>query len=208
MLYRKFARKYHSMKKLLAFIILLIAAFSIYWFVFRSKGGDSGPKQQPLTLKKHSLDFNTSVVAAMNAYFDMQKGLADADSTKAKDACKKFIGLLDSIKLEELKKDTASIFETAQANLTDAKLNAESLLKQTDITEMRQDFRMVSEILYPSFFMAINYEGPNLYWQNCPMAFGPDKEASWISNSLEVVNPYLGKAHKDCGEIKDTIKTK
>ena len=197
------------MKKLLAFVILLIAAFSIYWFVFKSKGGDSGPKQQPLGLKKHSLDFNTSVVTAMNAYFDIQKGLADADTTRAKDACRKFIVLLDSIKLDELKKkDTASIFETAQANLNDVKLNAASLLSQTNITEMRQDFRMVSEILYPSFFMTINYEGPNLYWQNCPMAFGPDKEASWISNTLEVVNPYLGKDHKECGEIKDTIKTK
>lgn len=196
------------MKKLLALIVLAIVGFCIYWFVFRSKGGDSGPRQQPLTLKKHSLDFNTSVATAMNAYFEIQNALADADSTKAKASCKKFISLLDSIKIDELKKDTASIFETAQANLNDTKANAESLLKQTDITEMRQDFRMVSELLYPSFFIAINYEGPNMYWQTCPMAFGPDKEASWISNSTDVLNPYLGRAHKECGEIKDTIKTK
>lgn len=196
------------MKKLLFLIILAIAGFGVYWFVFRSKGGDSGPRQQPLTLKKHSLEFNTSVATAMNAYFEMQSSLADADTTQAKASCKKFMGLLDSIKLDELKKDTASIFETAQANLNDVKANAASLLQQRDITEMRQDFRMVSEILYPSFFIAINYEGPNMYWQNCPMAFGPDKEANWISREQDIVNPYLGRAHKECGEIKDTIKTK
>ena len=197
------------MKKFLFLLLVVLAGFCLYWFVFRSKSrGDDGPKQQPLTLKKHSLQFNTSVVTAMNAYFEIQHALADADTLKAKDACKKFIGLTDSIPLAELKKDTASIFETAQANVTDAKMNAESLLKQTDITEMRQDFRMLSEILYPSFFIAINYEGPKMYWHNCPMAFGQDKEASWISNSTEVVNPYLGKSHTDCGEIKDTIKTK
>jgi hypothetical protein len=151
----------------------------------------------------------------MGAYFEIQNAFVDADTAKAKEACRKFINLVDSIKLDELKKDTASIFETAQANLTDVKMNAESLLKQTDITEMRQDFRMVSEMLYPSFFNAINYEGPKMYWQNCPMAFGEGKEANWISGSEEILNPYLGRnhpEHKDnmlhCGEIKDTIKTK
>jgi hypothetical protein len=155
------------------------------------------------------------VEGVMTAYFDMKSAFVEADTSKVKELCKKFINQIDSIKLDELKKDTASIFETAQANLNDVKLNAESLLKQTDITEMRQDFRMVSEMLYPSFFKAINYEGPNMYWQNCPMAFGEDKGANWISNTTEIVNPYLGKNHPEfkgtmlhCGEIQDTIKTK
>ncbi len=203
------------MKKILTFLILIIAAFCIYWFAFRSKGGDTGPRQQPLTLKIHSVDFNKSVTTAMDAYFEIKNAFVDADTAKAKEACKKFINLLDSIKLEELKKDTATIFETAHANLLDVKMNAESILKQTDITEMRQDFRMVSEMLYPSFFNAINYEGENMYWQNCPMAFGEDKGANWISNTKEIFNPYLGKNHPEfkgsmlhCGEVKDTIKGK
>jgi len=70
------------------------------------------------------------------------------------------------------------------------------------------DFRMVSEMLYPSFFTAINYEGPKMFWQICPTAFGPDNAGGWISNGVEVLNPYLGRNHADCGEIKDTIKTK
>jgi len=47
------------------------------------------------------------------------------------------------------------------------------------------------------------------------MAFGEDKGADWISNSEEIVNPYLGKNHPEykgsmlhCGEIKDTIKAR
>jgi hypothetical protein len=77
---------------------------------------------------------------------------------------------------------------------------------------MRKDFGMVSENLYP-FLRTINYEGEKMYWQNCPMAFGDDKGANWISNTREIVNPYLGKNHPEfkgsmlhCGEIKDTIK--
>ncbi|MBS1513187.1 MAG: DUF3347 domain-containing protein [Bacteroidetes bacterium] len=203
------------MKRLLIIFIILVAAFLLYWFKFRSTGGDSGPKQQPLAVKKHSLQFNTSVVNAMSAYFDMKNAFVEADTTKAKNACKNFLALLDSIHLDELKKDTASIFETAQANLNDVKANAVSLMQQTDIAEMRQDFRMVSEMLYPSFFSAINYEGPKMYWQSCPMAFGEGKEGNWISNTVEVVNPYANKNDakssvdmEHCGEIKDTIKTK
>jgi Protein of unknown function (DUF3347) len=203
------------MKKILVVLFVVIAAVCIYWFGFKGKAGESGPRQQALALKKHSEEFNKSVEALMAAYFDIKNAFVEADTLKVKGVCKKFIKLIDSIKLDELKKDTASIFETAQANLNDVKLNAESLLKQTDITEMRQDFRMVSEMLYPSFFKAINYEGPNMYWQNCPMAFGEDKGANWISNTSEIINPYLGKNHPEfkgtmlhCGEIQDTIKTK
>ena len=67
-------------------------------------------------------------------------------------------------------------------------------------TEMRQDFRMVSENLYP-FLKTIGYEGPKLYWQNCPMAFGENKEGNWLSNTSEIINPYLGKNHPDINRL-------
>ncbi len=199
---------------LLAILIVILGIVGYYWYMFsHAGGGDSGPKTPPITLKKHSARFNTSVANAMNAYFDMKNAFVEADSAKAKEGCRNFIRLLDSIPLIELKNDTATIYETAQANLNDVKLNAASLLKQTDLTEMRKDFSTVSEILYPSFFRTINYEGQPMYWQNCPMAFGEDKGANWISNTTEIINPYLGKFHPEfkatmlhCGELKDTIK--
>jgi hypothetical protein len=200
------------MKRIVLFLIVAAAIFALYWFKFRSTGGDSGPKQQPLALKKHSAGFNGSVNNAMDAYFDMQAAFVDADTAKVKADCRRFIALIDSIQLDELKKDTATIYETAKMNLEDVKANANSLLKQTDITEMRHDFHFMSDMLYPSFFKAINYEGPTVYLQNCPMAFGDGKEANWLSNKEEVVNPYLGKNHPEfkgsmlhCGAVKDSI---
>ncbi len=201
-------------KVLLALLLIILGIIGFYWYKFATvPKGQSGPKQPSIVLKKHSDRFNKSVSTAMDAYFEMKNAFVEADSTLAKQSCKKFIQLLDSIPVNELKKDTATIFETVKSNITDIKMNAESLLKQNSLTEMRQDFRMVSELLYPSFFRAINYEGQKMYWQNCPMAFGEGKEANWISNTQEIVNPYLGKNHPEfkssmlhCGEIKDTIK--
>ncbi|MEP6674682.1 MAG: DUF3347 domain-containing protein [Ferruginibacter sp.] len=208
------------MKKQTMMIILLVllAVFALYWFKFRNKGngeGDGGVKQQALTLKKHSEKFNNSVTAAMDAYFEAKDDFVEADTTKAKTSIRKFIILMDSIPVDELKKDTAGIYETAVSNADNVKMNAESLLKQTSIKEMRMDFRGISDALFPSFFKAINYEGRKIYLQNCPMAFGDNNDANWISSTYEIFNPYLGKhdslykaAMVGCGSVKDSIFVK
>ena len=201
------------MKKLGTFIFVLLTAFAVYWFGFRKKENKPKPqKPQPMALKQHSNQFNMAIDSMMVAYFTMKDAFVDADTTKAKLFAKEMIRLLDSIPLSELKKDDSVIMLTASSTIADIKLNAGSLLQQTDITLMRQDFRTVSDMLYPAFFKTINYEGANLYLQNCPMAFDGDKDANWISNSNEVVNPYLGKNHPKykgtmlhCGEVKDSL---
>lgn len=201
------------MKKVLLIVIALgLAVAGYYWYKSTNKAGGDGEKQAPIALKKHSDNFNDAVSTAMQSYFEMAASFVDADTAKAKEHCNKFVQLLDSIPMDELKKDTTDIYEMAANTLMGIKSNAVSLVTMTDIQEMRKDFSMVSENLYP-FFKLINYEGANMYWQHCPMAFGDDVGANWISASKEVVNPYLGKNHPEyrgtmlnCGMVKDTIK--
>ena len=57
-----------------------------------------------------------------------------------------------------------------QQNLSDIKANAKPILEESDITEMRHDFSMISENLYP-FLKTIGYEGEKLYWQNLPTPY-------------------------------------
>ena len=202
------------MKRLLLGLLVIVLAIAGYvFFKFSSsKSGDSGPKQAAITLKKHSSEFNTAVSTAMNSYFSMTDAFVNSDTMAVKANNKKFIALLDSIPMDELKKDTANIYPVAFNFFSNIKANAESLMKQTDITEMRKDFSMISENLYP-LFKTINYEGDPMYWENCPMAFGDDNGANWLSKTKEVINPYLGKNHPvykatmlNCGMVKDTIK--
>jgi hypothetical protein len=204
------------MKKLILLLIVLLAAFALYWFLFRAKEDvPEGPKQAPITLKKHTEGFNKSVDSVVNAYLAIKNAFVDADTAAAKAATTQFISLLDRLPIDELKKDTATIFETVKGNMMDIRSNANSLLQQSDITEMRKDFSMVTEMMFPSFFIAINYEGPKLYLENCPMAFADSVSANWISNSVEIVNPYLGKNHPTykagmlhCGSVKDSVVAK
>lgn len=203
------------MKKiLLSLLVIILAIAGYYWYkISKSNGGNDDVKQGPIALKKHSDTFNNSVSTAMNAYFEMSAAFVEADTAKVKEQDRKFIQLLSSIPMDELKKDTANIYDIAISSFTDVKSNAESILNMTDIQEMRKDFKSLSENLYPSFFKTINYEGAKMYWQNCPMAFGTDMGANWISKTTETINPYLGKNHPEfkatmlhCGLVKDTIK--
>ena len=48
----------------------------------------------------------------------------------------------------------------ARQQVSEMKANADPILQETDLTQMRQDFSMVSENLYP-FLKTIGYEGQN-----------------------------------------------
>lgn len=200
-------------KILLALLLLIVGIVGYYVYMFTRKSShDSGPKTPPLVIKKHSEPFNNSITAMLNAYFDMKSAFVDADTLKAKEACRRMLVMSDSIKLDELKKDTTGIFMADSLSLENIRSNARSLLLQTNITEMRKDFSMVNENLYP-FLKGTNYSGAAIYWQNCPMAFGEEKGANWISNTEQVINPYLGKNHPEyhssmlnCGSVLDSIK--
>lgn len=193
------------MKRLLAIIFLAVVLFGAYWFFFKKDSHPSEAKQHAIKIKKHSEEFNQSIANALNEYFNLRNAFADGDTVKIKAQVPKFNASVDSIKLDDLKKDDSLILASVQQQVSDIKANADDILLQKDITEMREDFRMVSENLYP-FLRTIAYEGPKLYWQNCPTAFGQDKEGSWLSNSSEIINPYFGKNHPECGELKDSLQ--
>lgn len=201
-----------QMKKVLAIIFLIAVIYGIWWLFFRDKAATKSVKEEPVKVQDHSSVFNAGVAAAMNNYFDLKAAFVDADTVKIKAQNKKFLVSVDSIKMNEISHDTSAIYQSAAMLLDNVKANAVPILAETNLTEMRQDFRMISENLYP-FLKTIKYEGPKLYWQNCPMAFGEDKEASWISNTKEIINPYLGRNHPQyksgmlgCGEVKDSIE--
>ncbi len=200
------------MKKLVGLIIFITLIIGLWVLFLRKKPHDESPKQEALKVGNHSAEFNTSVGGVVSSYLYLKDAFVDADTAKIKAQEKNFIATIDSIKIDELKKDTSGIFQSAQMQLGDIKSNADAILSETNISEMRQDFRMVSENLFP-LLKTIHYEGTKLYWQNCPMAFGEGKDASWISNTAEIFNPYLGKNHPEfkstmlhCGEIQDTIQ--
>lgn len=206
------------MKRILA-IVFLIAVFVIaFWLFFntgsrKEKYSQTENENTAVAVKKHSQLFNDRVDAAVSSYMLLKDAFVNSDSTLAKQQATQFVTAINEIPLEELNDDQAQIGAAAGQQISDIKANAEPIERGETLDEMRHDFYMVSENMYP-FLKTIGYEGEKLYWQNCPMAFG-EQEANWLSNTRQINNPYLGKNHPQykstmlhCGEVKDSLYAK
>lgn len=204
------------MKKGLLFLLVAFIFTAIYWFGFRNNKSDAPdvPKQEAIALQKHSDSFNLAVNHFVDAYILMKDAFVEANMEDAKRHAKAFVLALDSIPMSELSGDSAAIANSVEIITKDIKSNAQNLILGTDITQMRMNFSSISDLIYPGFVKLINYEGPQLYIQNCPMAFNDEVSANWLSKESEVVNPYLGKHHPTykagmlhCGSVLDSLNT-
>lgn len=206
-------------KRFFLFLLVLILLLSgYYWYQFSTNkgGGFEGEHAKKLEIKSSSPVFDSSIKIMMTAYFNMKEAFVNADTEAAKSYCNALIKTIDSIKFDELKKDTSGLVTTIESFLTDVKSNTQSILAQSKIKEMRMDFHQVNQQLY-ALLKTINYKGENVYWQNCPMAFDGDKEAYWLDTKTGTArtNPFLGKndptygsSMLHCGEDKDSILAK
>src|ERR1017187_10328300 len=160
-----FGQNSAGMKRLLTVIIVAILLYGAYWFFLAKDTHPSGPKPQAIKISKHSHAFHNSIVASTNAYLVMKNAFVGADTAKIKSESQQFIQAIGNLQLSDLQKDDSTIMIGALQEVSDIKVNAEAILLEKDLKEMRQDFRMVSENLYP-FLKTIAYEGPKLYWLN------------------------------------------
>jgi len=150
-----------------------------------------------------------SISAVLDAYFELKNALVEADTLAASNASLKLAALTDSISTEGIA--DSSLINTVQNLSGTISSEAIALPQEANITDKRRSFSMIGENLYP-LLQAVKYQGGKLYQQMCPMAFNETEAAYWISNSREVINPYLGKKHPKysagmlhCGEVTDSI---
>ncbi len=201
------------MKKVFAILgILLLLIVGYFWYAFKSgKKRDKGPKPVALAVSKHSAAFNQSVQNLLDEYYNLSEALVNWDTATANKHAIALKTTLDSLKVEELKKDTTAIYESVLDPIATAKSETNTIINDASIDNKRTAFNRLSENLR-LIFIIVKYDQGKLYWQECPMAFGENQAGNWISKTDEVRNPYLGNKHPNykarmlnCGETKDTI---
>jgi len=203
------------MKKvfLILLVLVLIAAGYLLWlFKFRSGSRHpKGPEPVPLAVSKHSEAFNQSVQSMLHAYYSLAEGLVNWDTTVVSREALALKTALDSVQIEELRKDTTGIYESALDPLGNARSEAGNILANPSLEAKRTAFNALSENLRLLFIIS-RYDREKIYWQECPMAFGEDQPGYWLSQTDSVRNPYLGTSHPQykatmlhCGMPKDTI---
>lgn len=203
------------MKKfLIALLVLGVIVFAVYMIypMINPKRKDTTENQEPVPLSVTSKSdaFRTSFSSLMTAYYTMKDAFVNWDTAGVHKAALQVQQLADSLPYQEMQADS-SIVETARSFSMSVSAEAKGVLGETDITQKRHSFNVLSENLY-NLIRTVRYGGEVVYHQRCPMAFNDNDEAYWLSNSSEIMNPYLGTSHPKykagmlhCGEVVDSI---
>ena len=200
------------MKKGLLLIGVTAVAIAVYFLFFNKDKSEAqeAPKQQPLVQSKNNDAFNKPLNDMLNAYFDLKNALVEWDTAKASTAATAVGDLAAKVPFDELKADT-TIIETAKSFSGSVSSEALAIADENTIEGKRRSFYTLSENLY-NLLRTVQYDQQVIYHDKCPMAFNDAEEAYWLTNSKEIVNPYLGKQHPKyhggmvgCGSVEDSI---
>lgn len=209
------AKTQNGRKIVLWVVILGLAAFfGVRFIACKSDDKQAVPaqKQVALTMSKNSETFNESFEKLLNGYFALKNALTEYDTAKANATAKELVFFADSLKNSEIKGDTTGAIKATAENYTGTiSGSCKGLIGESNLVKKKREFQMISDALY-DLIRTVKYDRQKIYHQHCLMAFNDEEEAYWISNSNEVVNPYLGKKHPKyresmlhCGDITDSL---
>ena len=148
----------------------------------------------------------------LDSYYELTESLVNWDSLSSQTKAKSLKEKINELQLDELKKDSGAILETANSFLGDSKSNLDSIAANKGITAQREGLNSLSQNLY-DFLRVVKYDESKLYFQLCPMAFNNETSPGvWLSKTDSIINPYMGIHHPHygkgmihCGETKDTL---
>lgn len=196
------------MRPLLIFLLLTGAGIIAWLIVARPAKKETAPKQEAIAVSKHSAGFNSAVAIALTDYNKLTESFVAWDSAASSTAAGQLINDLNQLNLDDLKKDSSGIYETAVSFIDNAKGDAQTIATEKGIRSQREAFNSLSDNFY-QFLNMVKYDRQALYLQQCPMAFDDNKAGLWLSQQKEIRNPYLGlhhptygKAMLTCGETK------
>jgi len=192
------------MKKVLLIYVVLIAAIAIWWLVAEqewSHDSDKEPKEQALAVSKHSREFNNSIEKVMDAYHSTTESFVKEDESSINQNANRLKTALEGLNLDELKKDTTGIYETAVSFSDITKGSLQQMIDDAGLEAKRRSFKEFSDNLY-TLINTIHYDTGGLYWMECATAFGEGSSGYWLSNKEKSGNPY---GQKDCGTVKKTM---
>lgn len=173
-------------------------------------GAEAPVSELPATTAKAS---PPAISAILKAYYGVKDALVEADSAASDIAAKQLLDGINGVDLSIIAPDSSA--NASLRSLADnLSSHARKFLSAGTLTEKRRAFSQISLQMLP-FLVQVDYKEASVYQQVCPMAFNDTEEASWLSSSPEIMNPYLGKKHPKyaagmlhCGELTDSIAVK
>ena len=143
----------------------------------------------------------SSINTIVSSYLQLKNALANDNGKDAATAGGAMVSAFKNFDQASLSADKKKTFEDIQ---DDASEHAEHIsMNGGNIKHQREHFETLSKDVYD----LVKTFGANhtLYKDFCPM-YNNNKGATWLSETKEIKNPYLGKNMATCGEVKETIQ--
>lgn len=186
-------------------LIFSIALSTIFFVACNSNGAKQ--ETSAATTEKTDMTSNETATTKTNPikgiiteYIEMKNALAKDDDKGAADVGNEMVKTFDGFDKSTLTADQAKMFNDIQ---TDARESAEHIgANAGNIEHQREHFENLSKDLYD--LIKVTGAGEKLYYTHCPM-YNNKKGASWLSETKEIQNPYLGKSMATCGSVKEEL---
>lgn len=190
--------------------LLLIVMFGLSASCGSGDGGKAGKGETEAVPSPVSGTRGVWLQDVIDAYYGVKLALVEADSAKADSLAQRMKTACDSAKLPATVFDSAA-WKVSKDLLGDLSSECWGFMGEATLEAKRRSFNMMGEHLYP-LLQAAGYDRGQVYRQACPMAFNDSEMAGWLSDSREIVNPYLGRKHPKygagmlhCGELVDSL---
>ncbi len=145
---------------------------------------------------------STSPVSGIVAdYLQMKNAFAKDNDKEAAAAGNDMVKSFTAFDESGLTADKKKTFDDIR---DDAKEHAEHIgMNAGNIKHQREHFDLLSNDMYD--LVKTFGAGQTLYVDHCPM-YNNNKGATWLSETKEIKNPYLGKEMDTCGSVKEELK--
>jgi hypothetical protein len=192
---------------------ILFTAFLAITILFSACADNSGKTNNTVANNKDSVTPSVAVNTVSKSsittkeivadYLDLKNALTNDNGKEAADAANGIKASLEKMNTGSFTPDQKKTYEDVKDDL---KEHAEHIASNsTNISHQREHFDMMSQDMID--LVKSTGSTQTLYKDFCPM-YNNNKGASWLSETKEIKNPYLGKKMHTCGEVKEEIKAK
>lgn len=140
-----------------------------------------------------------SIKEIVDHYLHVKNALASDNSEEAANGSEAMVTAMGKLDKSLFTAEQKKIYDE---NEEDLKEHAEHIGK-SKIDHQREHFSMMSEDVY-ALAKAFG-GGKTLYHDHCPM-YNDNKGAMWLSETVEIKNPYMGSKMPKCGKVQEKIQ--
>lgn len=144
-----------------------------------------------------------NVDSLINDYLALKNAMTNDNGDSARSSAKLLFNDLQDFNTEKFTATQKKLWGQYSKKLS---YDAEHIKATSELEHQREHFVSLSHNFF-KLLKGLSLNSMTLYYQFCPMA-DDSKGAYWLSETSEIINPYMGKRMPKCGSNKDSLMVK